>query len=115
MLLEQAVESLEKLKGIPFKEIFNKEQLDGIIRAKGKSGQIIEIAIGLNNTNTALDFENGELKTNKCNSLGKPLETMFITQISTMIDELLNEKMFEETKLYKKISNLLYVPICKDG
>ena len=115
MLLEQAFESLQKLRGIPFKEIFNKEQLDGIIRAKGKSGQIIEIAIGLNNTNSALDFENGELKTNKCNSLGKPLETMFITQISIMIDELLNEKRFEETKLYKKISNLLYVPICKDG
>jgi len=106
---------LEELKGRKFKDIFNEEQLRDIIKNKGKSGQIIELAIGLKNTNVTLDFEDGELKTNKCDNTSKPLETMFITQVSSMIDELLNEKPFKESKVFKKISNLLYVPISKVG
>lgn len=115
MKLKEALNSIEELKGRRFEEIFTESQLNDIIKNKGKSGQILELAIGLKNTNVDLDFEDGELKTNKCNSDGKPLETMFITQISGMIDELLEQKPFEETKLFKKISNLLYVPISKDG
>jgi len=113
--LKDAVIYLEELKGKKFKDIFSEEQLRDIIRNKGKSGQIIELAIGLKNTNVTLDFEDGELKTNKCDNTSKPLETMFITQVSSMIDELLNEKPFKESKVFKKISNLLYVPISKVG
>lgn len=71
--------------------------------------------MGLNLSNTTLDFEDGELKTNKCNRLGKALETMFITQIASMIDELLARKKFQDTKLFQKIKHLLYVPISKEG
>ena len=113
--LKDAVVYLEELKGKKFKDIFSEEQLRDIIKNKGKSGQIIELAIGLKNTNVTLDFEDGELKTNKCDNTSKPLETMFITQVSSMIDELLNEKPFKESKVFKKISNLLYVPISKVG
>ncbi len=98
-----------------FGQVLKKEQMIDIIKNKGKSGQLLEITLGLNLSNTTLDFEDGELKTNKCDSTGKPLETMFITQISTMIDDLLTGKNFYESKLYKKINNLLYVPISKDG
>lgn len=42
-------------------------------------------------------------------------ETVFITQISGIIDELIEEKTFEETHLYEKIINILYVPVCKEG
>lgn len=115
MLLNEAFFAIKDLVGIQFKDIFNESQLEDIIKNKGKSGQILELAIGLKNTNVTLDFEDGELKTNKCNAKGKPLETMFITQISGIIDELLDEKTFEETKLYEKINNLLYVPISKEG
>ncbi|MDU4889427.1 MAG: MutH/Sau3AI family endonuclease [Clostridium sp.] len=115
MKLEHALVSLKKLRGKRFEEIFTEEQLTDIIKNKGKSGQIIELAIGLSNTNVTLDFEDGELKTNKCDANSKPLETMFITQISSMIDELINENSFENSKLFKKITNLLYVPISKDG
>lgn len=82
---------------------------------KGKTGQLLELTIGLNLSNTIRDFEDGELKTNKCDIDGKPLETMFITQISSIIDELLSKRTFKQTKLYYKIKRLLYVPICKDG
>lgn len=115
MKLEEAFICIKELKRKKFSEIFNDDQLNDIVKNKGKSGQILELAIGLKNTSYTLDFEDGELKTNKCNKECKPLETMFITQISLMMDELLQKKKFEETKLYHKISNLLYVPICKDG
>lgn len=66
-------------------------------------------------SNTHLDFEDGELKTNKCDSNGKPKETIFITQTASIIDDLIKESNFYESILYKKIKNLLYVPISKDG
>lgn len=62
-----------------------------------------------------MDFQEGELKTNKCDRFGKPMETMFIMQISSMIDELLAKRYFYETSLFKKINNLLNVSICKEG
>lgn len=115
MNLATAKEKITKLANIPFHEYLTHDQLEGIKINKGKSGQLLEITIGLNLSNTTLDFEDGELKTNKCNADGKPLETMFITQTASMIDELLEEKTFKATKLYKKLQHLLYVPISKDG
>ncbi|WP_139904811.1 MutH/Sau3AI family endonuclease [Clostridium thermarum] len=115
MRLEEAVIRITPHIGKKFGEIMNENDMQDIIKNKGKSGQLLEILLGLKNSNTTLDFEDGELKTNKCDKTGKPLETMFITQISGLIDELLEEKDFYESKLYKKIKNLLYVPISKDG
>lgn len=115
MKLDEAKKSIDKLAGKKFGQVLTQEQMTGIIKNKGKSGQLLEITLGLNLSNTNLDFEDGELKTNKCDTTGKPLETMFITQISTMIDELLTDKDFYKSNLYKKINNLLYVPISKVG
>ncbi len=115
MKLDDAKILLEPLVGKRFGDILSEKQLEDIIKNKGKSGQLLEIVLGLKNTNTTLDFEDGELKTNKCNIVGQPKETMFITQIATMIDELLEKKDFYQSKLYKKIKNLLYVPISKEG
>lgn len=102
MKLIEAQTRIEKLAYIPFKEYLSAEQFNNIVVNKGKTGQILELTIGLQLSNTTLDFEDGELKTNKCNSLGIPTETMFITQTASIIDELLSFKPFEETKLYKK-------------
>ena len=66
-------------------------------------------------SNTNRDFEDGELKTNKCDETSNPKETIFITQVSSMIDDLLQNKPFEETSLFEKIDNILYVPVCKVG
>ncbi|SFB16873.1 MutH/Sau3AI family endonuclease [Clostridium frigidicarnis] len=115
MKLDEAKKLIDALAGKRFGQVLKQEQMTDIIKNKGKSGQLLEITLGLNLSNTNLDFEDGELKTNKCDTTGKPLETMFITQISTMIDELLNGKDFYESNLYKKINNLLYVPISKVG
>ena len=83
---------------------------------KGGVGQFIEKLIGLNNTNALTDFSDGELKTNKADTNGAPLETMFISQISSNFDQLISDQIsFEDSWIYQKIKNLLYVPICKVG
>ena len=115
MKLQDAKIKIEKLANIPFKEYLSPNDYHDIIVNKGKTGQILELTIGLQLSSATLDFEDGELKTNKCDRLGNPVETMFITQTSSMIDEILNRIPFEQTKLYKKIQNILYVPISKDG
>lgn len=115
MKLAVAKERIEKLANIPFKDYLSKEQYHNIIVNKGRTGQLLEMTIGLNLSNTTLDFEDGELKTNKCDHTGKPLETMFITQTASIMDELLDRKPFQKSKLYLKFQNILYVPISKDG
>lgn len=115
MKLFEANEKLNDLSGIPFSELFSKRELESIIINKGKTGQLLELALGMQLSSNNLDFEDGELKTNKCDVNGKPRETVFITQILSVIDELIAEKPFEETHLYEKIDNILYVPVCKDG
>ena len=115
MKLEEACTKLNTITGIPFGNLFSPEDMKTIILNKGKTGQLLELSLGMRLSNTNLDFEDGELKTNKCDATGNPRETVFITQISTMVDDLLCARRFEETHLYEKISNILYVPVCKDG
>ncbi len=115
MKLKEAQQKILELCNIPFSEIFTEDDFETIIRNKGKTGQLLELALGKKLDSFNIDFEDGELKSNKCDATGKPLETVFVTQIASVIDELLNEKPFEETHLYEKISNILYVPVCKVG
>lgn len=115
MKLEDAYNRFNKLAGIRFGDLFSPADMNMIIINKGKTGQLLELSLGMHLSSTNLDFEDGELKTNKCDALGNPRETVFITQISSVIDELIQERPFEQTHLYEKISNILYVPVCKDG
>lgn len=117
MKLYEAKKRIDKLANIPFREYLEPTIFqDTMLKLnKGRTGQLLELTIGLSLSNTTLDFEDGELKTNKCDRYGKPLETMFITQTASIIDELLSHKDFYHSKLYKKLKHLLYVPISKDG
>lgn len=117
MKLIEAKIRIDKLTGKRFSEILLPVDWENFIINKGKAGQILECLLGMLLSNRNLDFEDGELKTNKCDACGKPKETMAITQISSHIDEFISNppKCFEETHLYEKISNFLYVPVCKDG
>lgn len=117
MKLIDAQERIERLAYRPFKQYLSPSQIqDAMMKInKGKTGQLLELTIGLNLSNTTLDFEDGELKTNKCNRSGQPTQTMFITQTASIIDELLSSKPFKNSKLYEKINRMLYVRISKDG
>lgn len=115
MKLQEACVKFNRLAGVRFGDLFPPSDMEMIIRNKGKTGQLLELALGMKLSSANLDFEDGELKTNKCDTRGNPKETVFITQISSMIDDLIRQCPFEETHLYKKIRNILYVPVCKDG
>ncbi|MBE6835197.1 MAG: DNA mismatch repair protein MutH [Ruminococcaceae bacterium] len=115
MKLKEAQKKIIDICNIPFSDLFDEDDFALIKKNKGKTGQLLELALGKKLSNANLDFEDGELKTNKCDASGNPKETVFITQISCVIDELIDEKPFEETHLYEKINNILYVPVCKEG
>jgi DNA mismatch repair protein MutH len=115
MKLKEAQAKIKTICNIPFADIFEELDFPMIIKNKGKTGQLLEMALGKKLDNANIDFEDGELKSNKCDATGRPLETVFITQIASIIDELIVEKPFEETHLYEKINNMLYVPVCKVG
>lgn len=115
MKLAEAHIRLNKLAGIRFGELFSSVDMNTIKINKGKTGQLLELSLGMRLSSNNLDFDDGELKTNKCDAAGNPRETVFITQISSVIDELIQKRPFEQTHLYEKIKNILYVPVCKDG
>ncbi len=64
MKLIEAQRRIEKLAYIPFSEYLSPSQVqDAMMKInKGRTGQLLELTIGLNLSNTTLDFEDGELK-----------------------------------------------------
>ena len=114
MKLEDSLPILSKCCNKKLSILFNELPIDLKIN-KGHVGQLLLQYIGLGLDNKLLDFENGELKTNKSDKNGLPLETMFITQISKNFDDLICNNNFFFTNLYKKISNLVYLSVCKES
>jgi len=113
MKLEDSIPQLEKVVGIPFGSLMKK--IPNLKLDKGKTGKILESLLGLPPSNKLRDFEDGELKTNKADHNGKPLETMFIMQISKAFDNIISNESFRDSRLYKKIKKVIYVPVCKIG
>lgn len=120
MKIEEAFPLLPRLYNVKFGILNNHPNLATPIDLtklkgnKGFAGQFLEKLLTLNLSNSALDFENGELKTNKSKPDGSPMETMAITQIGTQFDSLFySGKLFHETHLYRKIESILYVPAVK--
>lgn len=119
MKLETAFNLLKKIKNKNIKELIDSSNtsIKEIKINKGGAGQLLLQFLNLPLDSKLKDFEDGELKTNKTDKNGKSKETIFITQISQIIDELISDKpkIFLESNLYKKINNLLFIGICKDN
>ena len=117
MKLKEAEQIINQITNKSFGTLIQDEnEFSDIVKNKGKAGQILErIILHLNLSTKLQDFEDGELKTNKCDKNGNPLETIAITQIKSDIDNLINQQPFEESHLAQKIYNLLYVPIVREG
>lgn len=118
MKLETAFSLLKKIKNKNIKELIETSNttIKEIKINKGGAGQLLLQYLNLPLDSKLQDFEDGELKTNKTDKKGKSKETIFITQISQIIDELVDEepKIFIKSNLFKKINNLLFIGICKD-
>jgi DNA mismatch repair protein MutH len=116
MKLQEALPILEKACGKRFGDLFFGHPED-LRTNKGNVGQLLLRNIGLTLDSNLLDFEDGELKTNKSNKLGNPIETMYITQISNHIDDYVSAPFlpFVDSQLYLKIRNLVYLPVVKES
>ena len=116
MKLNEALPLLETACGKTFGELFAGHPED-LRTNKGHVGQLLLKYIGLKLDSNLRDFEDGELKTNKALPNSSPLETMFITQVSQQIDTLVgdNPVRFEDSNLFTKIRNLVYLPVVKEA
>ena len=119
MLLKQSLNKLQNLKGVTIGEILSKfnSNINEFKINKGGIGQMLLLYLGLPLDSKLTDFEDGELKTNKTDKKGRSKESIFITQISTIIDELICEtpKDFYSSTLFEKIKNVVMVGVCKDN
>ena len=116
MYVDDALPLLKNCIGIKFKQLY--KNLPSDLRTnKGNAGQLLLLHIGCKLDSELTDFYDGELKTNKSNSAGVALETMFITQISRQIDTFVSPTptSFLNSDLYKKIRRLIILPVCKDA
>lgn len=107
---------LRRACGRPFRELFAGHPED-LRTNKGHVGGLLEALIGLESSRRLLDFEDGELKTNKAQRNGQPLETLAVTTLLGTIDTLLSAPplAFAESNVYRKISNFVYLPVVKDS
>ena len=115
MKIEEALPKLNKIIYKKFCDLYEDYELENIIIAKGNTGKLLEKIISLSPGSRLRDFEDGELKTNKSRENGHPMETMFITQISTNIDELINKIPFKGSWVFQKIKQLVYLPVVKEN
>ena len=109
MYLEDALKKLVALEGELIGNIGSPDLVN-----KGIVGQIIEKAIGLDLSSDLLDFEDGELKSNKFLK-GKPAETLAVTQVVHILPEIEAEIAWPNSKVLKKISSFIFLPVHKDS
>jgi hypothetical protein len=87
-----------------------------ITKNKGLPGLLLEELTGIPQSSDCLDAENGELKTFPLKKLknGKivPKETIAVTM---MCATALRENDFRTSRVFKKLSRTLYVPILREG
>ena len=108
MYLEDALKLILALEGKAIGEIGQPDMVN-----KGVVGQIIEKQIGLNLSSDLLDFEDGELKSNKFLK-GKPSETLAVPQVGHVLPDIAAEVSWPNSKVLKKISSFIFLPIHKD-
>lgn len=114
MKLSDVFSKLPTIYHKPFSELKLQEDITGFTINKGNTGQFLQQLLNMPNNSNLTDFDDGELKTNKADKNGMPKETMFITQISKDFDDLFFNDS-DTNRLFVKINNLLYLPVCKDA
>jgi len=77
---------------------------------KGARGQLLENALGLDNTTTLLDLTDGEIKSF---TVG---QTICVTQVNHCLYDIIERTVeFEDSKVGKKLEQTLYVGFTKDN
>lgn len=117
MRIDEGYSIISKIPAKTFGQMFTEQQMKDIRKNKGKSGQLLEtVILNLKLSNRHLDFEDGELKSNKVKCDGSPSETIAICQINRIFDKLIAENLDPySTEVYDKIKSMIYVAIDKSS
>ena len=81
---------------------------------KGGTGQNLLLRIGLTLTSDLLDTTDGEIKSTMFVN-NKPKETVWVTQLQHLLEEIVNKTDWKESSLYEKLYRTIYVPVHKDS
>ena len=100
MLLREAKSKFDSL---------DKSLIPNYGRNKGKRGQIIEKLLGKELCSGLLDFDDGEGKSFKTG------QTIAVTQLKHVLDELINGVSFKQSKVFTKLSNCWFIRFTKEG
>ena len=110
MNTEDAFSEISKISGKTFKELgLTDDQIN-----KGGTGQNLMLMIGLTLTGDLLDTTDGEIKSTMFVN-NKPKETVAVTQLQHLLEEIVNKTDWEKSSLYKKLYRTIYVPVHKDS
>lgn len=82
---------------------------------KGNVGQWLETAIGIPTSSACLDCLDGELKAFPLKTKGVGLATKETIAITMVEPAVLLTQLFEDSRVYKKLENTLFVPYLRDG
>ena len=110
MNTEKAYSEISKISGKTFKELgLTVDQIN-----KGGTGQNLLLQIGLTLTSDLLDTTDGEIKSTMFVK-NKPKETVWVTQLQHLLEEIVNKTDWKESSLYEKLYRTIYVPVHKDS
>ena len=118
LTVSEVLPALESIAGRRFGDFMEPSRLAALRGGgninKGMVGQVLEQVLGVGNSTRTLDLADGELKTHKSTPAGVPMETVAVTMVSTIIDELFDHRPFSETRVYKKLNRTIFVPAYRD-
>jgi hypothetical protein len=100
MKLREAKENFDSL---------DKQLIPNYGRNKGKRGQEIERLIGKDLCSGLLDFDDGEGKSFKTG------QTIAVTQLLHVLDEMIAGVSFNQSKVFSKLSNCWFLRFTKEG
>jgi len=95
-----------------YKNIMDKIHSCVNTKNKGIAGQLLEKLLEIPHSSNCLDMVDGELKVFSLKPNGSVKESVAITMLDK---ELLKTTTFEESRVYKKLQNTLFVPYKRDG
>jgi DNA mismatch repair protein MutH len=95
-----------------YTNVIGKDHLCVKTSNKGKAGQLLEDLLGIPHSSACLDMIDGELKVFPLKPNGTVKESVAITMVNK--DDL-KTTQFEDSRVYKKLENTLFVPYKQTG
>jgi DNA mismatch repair protein MutH len=97
---------------VAYTSISGKTHLCVKTKNKGGAGHLLEDLLKIPHSSDCLDMVDGELKVFPLLPNGNVKESVAVTMLDK---ELLKTTPFEESRVYKKLENVLFVPYKRDG